>query len=88
MDSRSEQFQAASTRLEACTANDAAKGIESAHDAAQSNEIPPPLGCLPESAEELPSLVPPPMCRHCHFYPVSPRIPEYCTWDCRDADGE
>lgn len=28
------------------------------------------------------------LCRHCGFHPASPRIAEYCSWDCYDADDE
>lgn len=28
------------------------------------------------------------LCRRCGFHPASPRIAEYCSWDCHDADGE
>jgi hypothetical protein len=28
------------------------------------------------------------LCRRCRFHPVSPRIAEYCSWDCYEADDE
>ncbi len=28
------------------------------------------------------------LCRRCGFHPASPRIAEYCSWDCYDADDE
>jgi hypothetical protein len=28
------------------------------------------------------------LCRRCHFFPASPRIGGYCSWDCHDADED
>jgi hypothetical protein len=36
--------------------------------------------------DESRSAKPWPTCRHCHYYPVSPRIPGYCSWDCYECD--
>jgi hypothetical protein len=28
------------------------------------------------------------LCRRCRFHPASPRIEDYCSWDCYEADDE
>jgi hypothetical protein len=28
------------------------------------------------------------LCSRCCFYPASPRIWGYCSWDCHDADAD
>ena len=28
------------------------------------------------------------LCSRCGFYPASPRIWGYCSWDCHDADAD